>query len=1605
MSSTTTTNSPTTTAKPRSADRVETLISAIDIYEPHLIGRHEDLFRVFARFVSRSIDARYLERHPPAELLPDLEHLFHGISQRKRDEIRVRVTQPDQSSQRRGVLIVCMPDMQFTYSTTRLAIDHLGIRTYRTINTVVPVRRDEQGAVDGVGITGAPVESIIWVEIEADDLLKRRDEIESYIAGRLSTLQVCISDFQAMRGVLETTAARFEALARDKSEMRAKLEEDARMLRWMLDEHFVIVGTRLLPAAGQNGSAPKDQAFGSGRFADWRGLTIEDGDKRALGGETPYLNLRKSGAESWVYRAGRLNHIVLQAFDDRNQANGIIVVEGLFSFQGLASPRTEIPRLDRKVTELYTLLGAQRGSHLFRSARNAFNALPLEYIFGLSIDDIRALVDRIMSAENERRISVHFTHDAAQSTVFAFIALPRTHYDDELRAHIKQLLKERFKASAIDDGVYAGEGEAVSFHFYLSGVQALSEADETTLRTEIEQMASPWAERLYDELRKRHGVSDARRLHELYASAFGPRYQEETSIARAVSDIELLESLSDQNPFDCDIYREKVDEQASITRLRLYESQTLFLSNIMPILDNFGLIVIDQFPTTVRAPGKKERVVSTFRIRWADAPQPTGQGTGAENDLVQRRNRLRSAIKAVVLGAMDNDQLNRLLLRADITYSTTALIRAYSHYAKQIGLAHGETAIRDILLRHPEVVKALSELFRAKFDPDFEGLSPTTVDDKRLEVLARARRSVDLLLEGVTDLTADQVLRTFANLIDATVRTNFYRRDEAREHHIVLKFIPEKVTRMPDPRPYREILVHHPLVAGLHLRMGPVARGGIRWSDRRNDYRTEVLGLMATQNLKNVLIVPRGAKGAFILKDPPQGAAERRKAADELYKIFIGGLLDVTDNLVGNDKVTPPRVLCYEDKDHYLVVAADKGTAHLSDTANALALARGFWLGDAFASGGSKGYDHKKEGITARGAWECVKRHFKEMNINPEADRIRVVGIGDMSGDVFGNGMLLSRKMQLIAAFDHRNIFLDPTPDPEASFSIRKKLFETPGSSWEDYPANMISTGGGVFPRRAKSIALSPEVRTALGVTAEALSGNEVVQAILRAPVDLWWNGGIGNYIKASHESHIDVGDATNDVVRVDATEIRARVVSEGGNLGITQEGRIELASRGVRLNTDAIDNSAGVDLSDHEVNLKILFERLIAASSMTREARDELMERVRVEVDLTVLQNNWVQSRGISLDEIRSKQNINRFQRAVAFLSDRIPFKRRDMHLPGERIFTQRQQRNEGMTRPELSVMLQLAKQDMRNELAKESRLMLDQLSGELCAYFPPVIVEKLAGPVREHPLGINIARTILVNGVAGDAGASWLAETTLRTGRSASDILVSYARASKLVNAIALKRQVAVAESKVSTDVEYRMRLAIEDAIEKVASWLLRRDLALAEPLGPSIQALLTRASEVIPPEDMAGANAAKADYQNAGAGEELAANVANLAFVESAMDIAWIAQLASRGEQPLGDVAKAYFTLGSATGIAALSKQQAQVAGQTEEVDSPAHFALRDRLRKHWAQMTANVMQHGGLGGETATRLQESVKRELAPLASSSTGLVGLVMAADRIERTVS
>lgn len=1570
------------------ADRVESFIATIDSYEPTLLADHEDGFRVFARFISRNLDGRYLERHPPAELLPDIEGLMAVAMQRQGEDVTVSLKITDDAKGRRGVLVTCMPDQRFIYSIVRLALDYLGIKTYRSINSVIPISRDATGHITSVGVADATRESFIWVEVDAENLTTRREEIENYLRGRLDAVRTVVTDFTALANVVQGLATRFETLGRQRPDHRAAYEDNARLLRWLLNEHFVFLGCRYLPKGGTR-PAEDLSSLGIGRFDDWRGIKIEGAERDVLeaGGLPPFFWIRKSHTESWVYRAGRTDHVLVQCYDPSGGAAGLMVIEGLFSYPALAEPRTSVPLLDRLIDRLYAQLKATKGSHRYRTIRNAFNSLPLEYLFALPIEDVQKLVEQVLEVDAQHRSQIHITTDELQNIAFVFVALPRSHYSDELRNDIRRVLRDKFHASSVDDGVYSGNVESVTFHYFLTGAKALEPIAEEALKAEIDQMASPWSDRLHDELVRRHGIKEARKLHTLYNEAFPNRYREETSIARAVEDIALIETIGPENRFDCDIYAEKNDKRLAVTRLRMFQSENLLLSDILPILDNFGLVVIDQFPTSVHVPGRGENTVATFRVSGVQ---------GMTIDLTTRRNRLRNAIRAVVLGAMGNDPLNRLLLRADIPWPYVILILAYQMYARQIGSPYGQATVQEALLRHADIVRSLTELFRVKFDPDLEGQTKDVVDDKRLQMVERTRRAVLLQLEGVDDITSDQVLRTIYNLIESTVRTNFYARDLTKDSHLVLKLDPQLITRMPEPRPFREIYVHHPLIAGLHLRGGPVARGGIRWSDRLLDFRTEVLGLMATQNLKNVLIVPRGAKGAFVLRQPPADPAARRVHADEMYKIFIRGLLDVTDNLVDGKPVTPPGVLHYDDKDHYLVVAADKGTAHLSDTANGLAAERNFWLGDAFASGGSQGYDHKKEAITSRGAWECVRRHFREMGMDPEVDKIRVAGIGDMSGDVFGNGMLRSQTMQLVAAFDHRNIFIDPNPDPARSYQARLHLFETPRTSWEDYPKEALSKGAGIYPRSAKSIKLSTEARAALGITQDDLSGPEVVQAIMRMPMDLLWNGGIGTYIKASTETHLEVGDPTNDNVRVDATEVRARVLGEGGNLGITSAGRVELASRGLRLNTDAVDNSAGVDLSDHEVNLKILFKHATNRGAINVQERDTLMDEMRVEVGKSVVANNWLQSRMVSLDEMRSRRDMSRMLRAIAFLSERVPFKRRESHLPGERIVRSRLQKNEGLYRPELAIVCANAKLDMRQELALANAFTLEQLESHLFSYWPQALTTRFATDIRNHPLGLNIARTVLTNWIIGDAGCSWLAETTLMTGRGTADIVRGYFAATDLLGARELKLQIDVLERGLEAAMEYRLRLRVEDAIEEVCLWFLRHGGADTAAFRQAFSATFTHlAGTPATPDELYLA------LEAAGASRAFVDTVAVLGRIDEVMDIAL---LAAQTGQEAERAAQALYLAGGTTGILELIRT-ALLSTSADDLDRPARGAVRSQLRGQLVALAGHL-----LAGESnllqvspqTTAWMEGLQRELTPLGVGEKPLCNLVMATDRIAR---
>lgn len=1580
---------------PRPADRVESFVAAIDRYDLRTLDPdQDDNFRVLARFVSRSVDGRYLDRHPADELLPALENLTVANMARDPSEIKVQLDIVEGSDGTKGILTSCMADQLFIYSVVRLALERLGIPGRRRLNCVVPIQRGSTGNIVSVGGSTQTRESWIWAELEGKDLASRSQEIVDEVRGRLQAACAVVADFAHIQDAVARMASNLTALAQATASNQDLSHSDiyrthARLLHWLLDNNFVFLGTRFLPADPKN-KTDTWANLGCGKFDDWRCIeadTARDAMQPSKA-QAPFLAVHKSATESWIYRQGRLDHVSVQVFDPKGVPQGLWIIEGVFSFEALAKARTTVPILDGIIEDIYSELKATKGSHRYRTIRNAFNSLPLEYLFALEADDVRQLVCQILDVDADARLQMHISSEKQSGSAFVFLAVPRSHYSDELRAEIRKLLQQRFAACAIDGGVFAGNPESVCAHFFLTGAQSLSEDARSAIRQEIEHLASPWTDRLLDQLRDRLPAERAKALHHKYNEAFPLAYRENTSAVRAVSDIIFLENLTSkaqsQKPssaFDVDIYAEKGDTELGLARVRMYAPAGLLLTDVMPVLHNLGLVVLDQFPTTVNTPDGCERLISTFRVR-ADKDLSV--------ELLSRRNRLSSAIRAVITGAMDNDPYNRLLLAADIPWTAVCLVRVLAHYARQIKSPYGQATIREALLKHGDIVRALTELFRAKFDPSIAGQNGEVVDDARLALVERTRTAAETLLRGVADLKSDQVLRTFANLIEATVRTNFYAREPFLDPSIVLKLIPAKVDRIPEPVPYREIYVHHPLVEGSHLRGGPVARGGLRWSDRRADFRTEVLGLMATQRLKNVLIIPDGAKGAFVLRNAYSTVEESREASNQAYTLFVEGLLKVTDNRKGDAIVTPKGVIAYDELDPYLVVAADKGTAHQSDRANGIAQKHDFWLGDAFASGGSQGYDHKKEGITARGAWECVKRHFYECDLNPERDPIQVVGIGDMSGDVFGNGMLLSSSIHLLAAFDHRHVFIDPNPDPQKSFEARKALFAQGRSSWLDYPKEAMSPGGGIYPRGAKAIQLSPEAQKAFGLSDAPRTGQELICDVLQAKVDLLWNGGIGTYIKASHETHLDVDDPANDSVRIDASCVQARVIGEGGNLGITPSGRVELAERGVRLNTDALDNSAGVDLSDHEVNLKILFQASMAKQTLNIEERNQWLTKLKAGVCAQVLADNWQQSRTLSLDEIRSQKSPARFQRTIQFLSEAIPFRRRDMLLPNDRVLRQRAEEGKGLFRPELAVLNAHAKRYMRQELERAPSFDLQRLQEELFSYFLPEAAKAFREEIQIHPLGQDIARTMLTNRIVGDAGVSWLPETQTITGQDAESILNAYFTASRLLGAPRLKALMDQSSEALGYACEYAVRLGIERSVEKVCAWILRHSkAATSDSFGQVFNAALRDPDPKGRGLELAAVNAKIP--------QELREPLAFLPRVDEALDLASLVQ---ESQTQIAQAGAAFYDVGLDTGLLSLIRRAMQNAGTDEDaLDRPARFATRSRLRSALIELSRHALQQT----EGRSAVLALVSRDLAPMVAHPKLLLSdLVVASDRITR---
>ena len=1395
---------------------IDGLLQTLDTRRPE--GRLER--RVAEGFFRRS-DIGYLSTRDIVSVLQQWLDLAGWIAVRGPDEIKVRVFNPNKASHGydldRSVLQTCMHDQPFIFDSLRLLLRERGLQAFRVIHPVFQVTRDDGGAVlriEGRPEGDASLESVMHWELPRLLTPAELQELDNAITARLQAVHRIVLDFHGMRERALWLGSHLSEFTADAGADHLRHVAVAqKFMHWLADDKFVFMGYAEFERDAAGVITPGDDLLGIYAFGGLPVVLPPDAADWLVGAETIFLG--KGEHEARVHRTGKTDHVVVRMV--RDGVEQIRLFTGLYTRGALHEEISRIPILREKLEGVLHQQEALAGSHLARKVEEAFRAVPVEFLFTSDLDAIQGALGLIIAAEEGQETGVHLMLGPASRTAFVLVSLPRGRYDEEIRVAVGRRLLDVMGGNYMDWRVAIGKSDNVVLQFYLTARVQFVETDEATVAVAIADVTGSWAEQLEGILGTGVTEAVAEELVNRYGEAFPEEYHQATIPAEAAEDVDHLEALRTGGQLKVAVAEDADDFVGGVKRLKVYQASKIYLTDSAPVIAHFGLRIIDQVSFTVSTGDARTVFVDSFRV----IPEDRGV------DLTACAEKLIEGLQAVLRGESPDDILNGLIVGAGLSLADVGVLRAYVGYGKQLGATEPIPTVHRVWRKHPEAARLAIRLFRSRFKP---GLAAPDAPDRR-RLVTRNRRGLLGYVNGVEEVADDRILRRTLNLIDSALRTNFFSRAHEEGHPLAIKIDCALVDEMPKPRPYREILVSHLKVEGVHLRGGPVARGGLRWSDRPADYRTEILGLMDTQMVKNVLIVPVGAKGGFVLKGSYETRQQSRAAADEYYKVFIRGLLDLTDNVVDGEIVPPDNVVRYDGDDPYLVVAADKGTAHLSDTANGIAAEYGFWLDDAFASGGSHGYDHKAYAITAKGAWVCVRRHFREFGLDPEVDPITAVGVGDMSGDVFGNGMLLSKSMKLRAAFNHMHIFFDPDPDPGPSFDERKRLFELPRSTWADYDGELISGGGGIFPRHAKTIALSPEVQAMLHVEGDSLSGDEVVTAILKMEVDLLWNGGIGTYVKASHETDRDAGDPSNDSVRIDATQLRAKVVGEGGNLGFTQAARVEYAAAGGRVNSDAVDNSGGVDMSDHEVNLKIMFADVMRRGELDLEARDAILLEIANDVSEAVQANNHDHSLMLSLDVARSAEKLNDFRVLISDLEVEGRLDRSRHVLPEDGEMFRRQRSGEGLLRPELTRIGPFVKMKVYEELLASEEFRVESVPSWLHDYFPAAVQERFRDAIDRHQLRREIAATVITNRLIDGMGVTHFSRMSRVTGRGTLEVAFASLIASKLLRAWDLKAKLRDIPG-VRVSVEYVKLRHVEEAVSKLAQWLLLRGIDVLDP-----------------------------------------------------------------------------------------------------------------------------------------------------------------------------
>jgi glutamate dehydrogenase len=1362
--------------------------------------------REFAAAYLRRLSADDAQVISPRELFAEVAGVFDFAASRRDRPILVRAFNPtlgEHGYERAGsVLETTSEDLPFLVDSVREAIAAAGLAVVRALHPVVGLERDPDGHIVEVL---HPREATARESVMHFDLDRRLDDagleaLAESVRAVLGDVRRAVLDFPQMadraRRMVQIASAGARRYADD------EIDETVAFLEWLLQDHFIFLGYReyriteeeiyVVPGSGLGILANEE----SSQFARPVAIASLPADVRERALEGDLLIVSKTNRLSTIHRRARLDYVGVRKISADGRIAGEARMLGLFTTKAYSEPASQTPLLNRKLRQILRHEDLIEGSHDYKAAVALFDSFPKDELFSARTDDLRRAVVALLALEGDRvRLLGRRSSDGRSVSLIA--ALPAARYNSELLEAFTALLRERFQTDAVDTQTVLGENEQVRVHATVHSPRGVPDIQLSDLEQELIELARTWEDTLRERLVERFGPFQGAELAERWGPRFPEYYRASIDPAMVVGDVECFERLERERlPFVVGLQNEP-----GRTRVALYKTGgKVELGEAMPTLEDLGLRVIEEVPTRLLG-GDGKTWVQDFGVLGPN---------GRLLDLDTVGERVADCIGAVRRGDAESDTLNKLVLVAGLNWRQVNVLRAYRMYRQRIGSRFTQGYQNDVLAANPEVTAKLMRYFELRFDPaqDRDEAAESALRD---EILAD--------LDDVASLDHDRILRNQLGLIDATLRTNAFTQDRKV---IAFKLRSADVPAIPQPAPLFEIYVYSPAMEGIHLRGGKVARGGLRWSDRQ-DYRTEVYGLMRAQLTKNAVIVPAGAKGGFYLKQPPPDPKELKAEVERQYVRYIGGLLELTDNLVDGEVVHPDGVRVLDDDDTYLVVAADKGTATFSDTANRVSEERGFWLGDAFASGGSTGYDHKALGITARGAWESVKRHFSELGIDVATDPFNVVGIGDMSGDVFGNGMLLSDRIRLVGAYDHRHVFIDPDPDPDVGFAERKRLFELPGSSWDDYDRTKISAGGGVWPRSAKWIQLSPQARAALGVEEERLTPTDVIRAILRAPVDLLWNGGIGTVVKASDETDADAMDRVSDAIRVDARDLRCRVIGEGGNLGITRRGRVEFAAEGGLVNADFIDNSAGVDCSDHEVNLKILLGLAERRGELDRPARDELLREVTDDVVAHVLYDSFLQAQILSEEVVVSKGRMYAYEDLMAGLESAGLLDRESEKLPGSEEIAERRRAGRGFERPELALLLAYAKRALTRELHGSDFCDDPWLERDLREYFPDRVVERFGHLLAEHPLRRELIAMVNSNLVVNSLGPTFASQLAAERGAAAADVARAFRIAREVTGAEPRWDAVERLPREIDRGVATELMVGVDRLVEAAARWYL--------------------------------------------------------------------------------------------------------------------------------------------------------------------------------------